>query len=535
MKVSRWIAPLLTGFVCFATGQFLGKDTSQRSTKRSARSNEPGATIDTATSKQLSPAELWLRFADSLPSMSTREFARVLLNPNVDPERANLIAEQWARHDPHGFLEWLGANAASMGGQLEGRRYIAFLKILTAEWCRESSYEAFVAMRNQTGFFRVSGMAAIMSAVFDTDPELGIAAMRGTGGVGFDWSAIERWIERDPAAASVRVNDFTIGPWRGMEFAVKVVEKWAAVDAEAAAEWAHDTTGCNFSKHRCVERAFHLWAEKDPAAAAQAAVGIADIGSRATAMGGVANAWGKSQPHEAILWAAEHLESSPRNSTLATIAKSGSETNAEAEAMEATAAQLPPGPTHAAVMKGIAEARWERDKTATLDWLMNADRDVRNAAGETLRWKVDADDADWIKQVIEERGPDRMIPDLVSGIAMDISHRMSPPQALEWISKLPADLTTDAHSGVYVRWASTNPTAASESAVTQPPGLMRDQALATTFSVWIDRQHDAALQWLGQLPSDDREVIRASIRESSWRSASQKKELFEKIDQGSEK
>ena len=267
-------------------------------------------------------------------------FARGDFASLMDGEHAGNAASAWAKADPEGLWHWIQENGGSFWGNLYGR--------LFAEWFRRDPDAAVEALR-QTKSGRYDGRFALMSLLFDDDPEVARAAgerldeflgeARPTPGEPADmhFTKGRETVEKLLAAPDSH------GKEKLLRFAVA---GWFKTDWEAARDWA---AGRPVAERAAMERSlfalgFPRVLERDPEGVAWALEWFGRDESRDLRAGfgdQLASVLARDDPAGAMTWASTELSGASMARAMAAVVTS--QLKKDREAAITTVDALPPG------------------------------------------------------------------------------------------------------------------------------------------------------------------------------------------------
>jgi hypothetical protein len=285
---------------------------------------------------------------------------------------------------------------------------------------------------------------------------------------------------------------------------MKAVEKWAAANPLYAARFALDhpagaamrtaveTIGkvwaksdpreaMNFAASRpgtfadlLARSTFKTWAEKDLTEAA-AWLASADTSSRNRMSVVFVEGWAKADPHAALGWCAENLAGSVYAEAVGAVAKSAAERNVEDAAGLVNALGPSAARQHAAVAVGQK-------------WLPSWNDQGKSADPKALDWLAGLDNASLSKVLSEVQwhwaGSD-------------------PKGFADFLTTLKSiDLPSSAFHSLSAAMARQDPAGAMEWAERLPSGS-RLSAAGQVFQEWWRSQPDSALSWFRELPAND--------------------------------
>jgi hypothetical protein len=341
---------------------------------------------------------------------------------------------------------------------------------------------------------------------------------------------IRRWAETNPRAALAHAQTLA-NRQSVLSTTTLILYDWAAEDCEAATTWAlaqprgvlrGEALGAVAGAladedparalaltsevspeqaNAIVSMVFQKWADADPEEASRRFNGLTDEVSRMAAVGPLADAMARNDPHAAAAWARRLPRG--RIAVLATERVVAGMVDED----PAAAADLAQQTEHAgqgSYLVGMTISRWAaRDPDAALEWTKSlpAGQQRQEAMAVIAARLADQDPARGIR-LLEEMPPGAAREQAVSQVAMTYAE-VDIQQALKWAASLKdgPDRST-AMTALAREWAYTDPKAAAAAASDLPPG---DSLVALVYSVsesWAHQAPREALLWADGLKND---------------------------------
>lgn len=395
----------------------------------------------------------------------------------------NILIDRLVRLDPGSALEW--ANSVP---NAHGRPQM--LGILFATWSCIDPVRALAATKDiDNPSLRVALTAEVLDNMIPNNPEAAIAALRNLppGGpmtTSVYNSVFSSWSSVDPAAAAAAA--LSLPATRNRNFALLgVAQGWASVDPQTALAWS-DHVPAGKLRDQLVSQAVTTLAQLNPSAAINY-VGQVAGGSNAQQQLtlAVANQWGKDDPLATLEWVEQSMTGQTRDLAIKNLIGPLSQFDPTAAAN--TLSQIPEGNLQDSAVATLAE-NWAQDDIHTaLEWIQGlpASPNTRNVTANLVTaWaSSDPEAATAYVQTLRESNPD-MFAKLLGTVA-DNRESVDPVAAMTWAQSLGAEEGHDiAVHSVIVQLTNSDPQAAWDLALLQPPGDLTDKTLTQVVDKW---------------------------------------------------
>lgn len=348
------------------------------------------------------------------------------------PELQSAIAARWATLDPrHMHAKLL---------QTDDRRYF---HELFDTWSKSDSRGMFAAVLEARNNKQTKGTSSTHTAIehlMRNAPEVGIEAMAAFGIEHYlpSMRGIEAWVATDPKEAANQIAGTLPHTHAGMNAMKAVGKAWGARDPETALAFAaslNDAMGNQLALY-----AMHAWAGVDADAALAFIDRQADSVLRIKLGQGLAQGLAEEDPHTALRWASDHLQSTVRSEAIGNIVKAASKKNIHEAA--ALVSNMNPGGAMNTATRELLQTWAEKGlqkNDAMYQWIESLDDiHTRDHAIEFLGGRLAyAGKHGLVAFVSGDYG--HLASESMLRQAVELRMRQDPQSAVQWAKSLPED------------------------------------------------------------------------------------------------
>ncbi len=309
------------------------------------------------------------RFLDLLEKADPLELKRLFFSTRTSRHEKDLIAQRWAETDPEGVFEYLQGLSLTAWERQRGE-HTALTDTLFHAWALQDADAAMAAAASleRRPAFR-GARWQVVAALFSLDPVKAFAAAatlphRAPGG-----SLPEAVWKNDPGAflrAADGVPLEKIFAFQLSGTVDKAFAEWARRDPTAAGAWLQDRPLAQ--QQTFWRRLTHEFAKVDPVAAQAWFLSTPPSSEREQAGVSLVAAWAKQDPHAALEWLQDHLESG-RLKAFEAVARELA--NRGVDETRQLLDAMPPGAARDGVV-GVAVQTWAvKDAKAAVAWTLS--------------------------------------------------------------------------------------------------------------------------------------------------------------------
>jgi len=413
----------------------------------------------------------WLYWLEALEKAASSDFPRLLRLAQGNPAAAHLVQARWIEIAPRQLFDLLVAGA-------QGLPVAELGYALFDEWPKRDP-DAAIAALNEAGPGRSADHHWRFTAAYaliEKDIERALRLMKDwhVDDVGFGSRGIKatsKWTQANPQHAA----EFVLEQSEAYSFrsAMEVVgQEWAKIDPASALAFATgkqselaSTLATQVLKH---------WAQENLSAAADW-LAAADDRTRRRLSPTFIEAWATKDAPGALVWCEENLAGSILPQSVAAVVRGAAEKDVAAAAALVT--EMNPSAARAEAATAVAR-KWmppglpsdQRVTPKTVAWLERLDAESVRRVIEGVAWTWATSDPRSMAAFLKSSNNEQIPPFAYTVAARELARR-SPPEALDWASRL------------------TGPAALS--------------AGGAAFSEWRDSQPESAMKWLADLPATD--------------------------------
>lgn len=346
--------------------------------------------------------------------------------------------------------------------------------------------------------------SAVLMELGSQEPERVLAMIRETAlSVNEVWmvrSALEMWMEKDPASAARTIEQMPPSELR-TGLLEGVASAYARQDIDAALTWSHGLKNLA-ERQQALGSVLGLMAQEDPqrvlALALQPEYGVHRRQVLVTAM----TAWARKDFDAAFAYAIGSKSPADQQEMLTALNRQA--TPSQRQRLLEIADTLPPMVARQVYISSMQDS-WggsALDPIAVIDSISSTS--VREDVLKQILGRSWGFTVEQAKEIFSRLQPTSQTPDQVASIAWRMS-RQNPEEAMQWAESLEAsDLRKSAVNSVLRNLAQIDPEIAAQKAIALTEPQQRQEALREVVHAWAGGNEKAALAWAQTLSGADR-------------------------------
>ncbi|MFZ4483290.1 MAG: hypothetical protein ACOYOL_04835 [Chthoniobacterales bacterium] len=422
-------------------------------------------------------ADLTDRIRVSDPGALARQFAAAPPQPGGDLAW-NLVMAAYGEKDPQGAWNF------ALGMKPGPARRTALVAALSTIASKNPTQALSMADTVDDEQLKRQVRMMAIGSIAQKDPRQALKiATRADGVSDGDFSMMiifREWVQKDPEAAKLAAANLT--GRAGDQARSSLVNSLAQGDPATAWDYATTLPKSGERHEDPKQQVIRVWAETDPQAALQAALSVADSGSRSQALSTAVSTWSRADFPGALQYAIGLDDSTMRSDVFR--AMSGSVSENRQELLNAMIEHMPVGDNYQNAVSTLFSS-WARENPA-------------EAAA-----------------AIAQIPPGRALSQTTSQIASQWAQSGPPDQVMAWAQRLPeGEARNNALSSLFSQWSSRDPQQALRTLGTLS-AADRPAALRSLAAGWSEKDPAAVLQWAGTLSEagERNEVTRNALAE----------------------
>jgi hypothetical protein len=427
----------------------------------------------------------WLYWLEALEKAQPADFPRLARLAQGNATAMRFVGARWIEVAPRHLFDTLVAESTKGDSfPVNDLGYTLF-----QEWPKRDAEAAIAALSGTNNFgLRSSWRHTAAAAVFDADVERGLRLFGewSIGNFGPRMTSVGKWAAADPRHAA----QFTLENPSGYvsEAMMETIGKeWAKTDPARALEFGVATPG--ELSARMARAALKQWAEKNLGEAGDW-LAAADAPTRNRLGATFVEVWARQDAAEALAWCGENLSGSALNQAVGAVLKGVAAKDVVGGA--ALVAQMEPSSARAEAAMAVAK-KWFPEFSSSkpaapeaIAWLGGLDGDSVKRVLNEVTWSWSTADPKSLAAFLEGVKEDHVPSYTYNAVARELA-RKNPAGALEWANRLSGQAALSAGGDAFTEWRSSQP--------------------------------GAAMEWLDQLPPDDKRreaFFKSAIQSLAW-------------------